>query len=122
MTWEGPAGESPAISGNRPGEPLTLPLAQVPTSAEGGREVPGGAAPRADDAGESRVALQDVAGQAAVADLVSDVEPGSVQHPFQDVPWVPARVAGQHWGRRKERTVKDGPGFRSVCCSKDAPP
>lgn len=95
--WGGPAGESP-VSGNRQGQPL----APGPTSAEGGREVPRGAAPGADDAGERRVALQDVAGQAAVADLVADVEPGPVQHPFQDVPGVPARVAGQHWGGERK--------------------
>lgn len=80
--------------------PSALPRCQLtaqragPTSAERGGEVPGGSVPRADDAGQGRVAFQDVARQTAVPDFVSDVESRSVEHTLQDFPRVSARVAG----------------------------
>ena len=55
------------------------PSCAAPTSAERGWEVPGGTVPGADDAGQDRVAFQDVAGETAVPDFVSDVEPCSVE-------------------------------------------
>lgn len=83
LVWEDPAGGPCAAAGKRvtsapepdswstscPGTPRA-----APTSAERGREVPGRTVPGADDAGQDRVAFQDVAGETAVPDFVSDVE------------------------------------------------
>jgi len=72
---------------------------RVRTSADGDREVPDRhARRRVGDAGEERVAVQDVAGDAAVADLVARVELRAVQDALGRDTWVPARAAPQLWG------------------------
>lgn len=65
----------------------------VLTPAKRSREVPGSTIPRADDAGENRMAFQDIARETAVPDLISYVEPCSVQNSFQDFPRISTCVA-----------------------------
>lgn len=51
-------------------------------------------------AGEHRVALQEEAGVAAVADLVTQVEGGALLDTIGQPPWVPTSVA---WENCEER-------------------
>lgn len=53
-----------------------------PTSAERSWEVPGCTISRADNASQNGMTFQDVAGEAAVPDLVAYVEPRSVENSF----------------------------------------
>ena len=64
------------------------------TSTERGWEVPGGPIPGADDAGQDGMALQDVARETAVSDLVSYVESCPVEDSLQDFPRISTCVAG----------------------------
>lgn len=73
------------------------------TSADGHREVPYRHAGRVGHAGEQRVSVQDVARDAAVADLVPQVEAGPVQDAFGRDPRVPARAAPQLWKEKWEK-------------------
>lgn len=85
---------SPSVSKPRIDSGLLTPSDHLGlTPAEGSRKVPGSSIPTADNAGQNRVAFQDVAGEAAVPDLVPDVEPCSVQNAFQDLPRISTRVA-----------------------------
>lgn len=87
--------------------PLPIRAACPPlTSAERGREVPGCAIPRADDAGKDGVPLQDVAWEAAVPDLVSYVESCSMENAFQYFPRISTCVARQNYGEKKKKKKK----------------
>lgn len=82
--------------------PSTRDLPWPPTSAGGQREVPRGTVLGASVAGEHSVALQEEAGVAAVADLVTEVEGRALLDAVGQPPRVPARVAGENC-EQKER-------------------
>lgn len=95
----GPREAAAALSGYGPGP------SRPPTSAGGQGEVPRGAALGAGEAGEHGVALQEEAGVAAVADLVSEVEGGALLDAVGQPPRVPTRVAGEDCKRGRSRPV-----------------
>ena len=96
LPLEGPAGLPGAI------HPLDPPW--PPTSAGGQREVPRGTVIGASVAGEHSVALQEEAGVAAVADLVTEVEGRALLDAVGQPPGVPARVAGEHCEQKERRS------------------
>lgn len=56
-------------------------------------------------AGEHRVALQEEAGVAAVADLVAQVEGGALLDTIGQPPWVPTSVAWENCEEREMQLV-----------------
>lgn len=66
----------------------------VHTPAKWSWKVPGSTIPRADDAGQNRMAFQDIARETAVPDFVSYVESCAVENSFQYLPRISTCMAG----------------------------
>lgn len=73
------------------------------TSADWHREVPDRHAGCVGYTGEQWMSVQDVAGDAAVADLVTYAELSAIQYAFGRNPWVSTGAAPQLW-----RTWREG--------------